>query len=352
MRPPIPSAGHTFRLHQMANRHRRPVSVRTECVDFIPMSCNQCESGVLDDTGYANDQIIYMWEKYRFSIVRKARQLAGDNFDEFDDILYAVGVCLYVALWYIHQYPTVRTLGARTWGKFGRMTKTNFYRLVIPVLCATSLTIKEIFWEDRLHPRNHGVGIFSQRFTAFVDCAPIWVSRPKNKVLENALFSQKGKKGGAGHCYKMQLGVNFLGWIVMYTGLHLAKTGDTIIFNDTWEDHPLEDWEFWFGDAIYRVCDQVLAKFQRDDGALLSDYEVYMNNEVNDARQRVEMINAAVKEHAMFRQAFRGSHVLLRACVDLTIHMTNCKLRRTWESKDGIFRYKGFNYGPHNRRGV
>lgn len=75
--------------------------------------------------------------------------------------------------------------------------------------------------------------------------------------------------------------------------------GDTLIFNETWEHHPLEPWEFWFGDAIYRVCDQVFAKFQRSDGEYLTDFEVYMNNEVNDARQRVEAINSEVKAHAM-----------------------------------------------------
>ena len=47
---------------------------------------------------------------------------------------------------------------------------------------------------------------------------------------------------------------------------------DSSIWDSTRDDHPLEPWEWWFGDGIYKSCDHVLAKYTRDDGGILNDF--------------------------------------------------------------------------------
>jgi hypothetical protein len=50
------------------------------------------------------------------------------------------------------------------------------------------------------------------------DTAPIFVVEPKPKWLGNALHQPKY----GGTVYKIQIGINFLGWICCYTGPHLG----------------------------------------------------------------------------------------------------------------------------------
>ena len=188
-------------------------------LDFTDLSClRKSEHGVQIDTGYQYEQVRYIWQKYYKRIISKTKELTN-AFDAapYTDH-YLMGVCFYVALWYIHQYPTVRSIPGHRFGNYGHMLTSDFYRWVMPVLCGSALVIKEIFWADRLHPENHGTGLFAQRFTALIDCAPIDIQRPDDPVMENALFNGKA---GEGHCWKIQIAINFLGWIVMYTGLHL-----------------------------------------------------------------------------------------------------------------------------------
>ena len=80
---------------------------------------------------------------------------------------------------------------------------------------------------------------------------------------------------------------------------------------------------------------------------VLTEEEMFVNNWVNYYRQRVEHIMAVVKKHAAFRQDFRGSHILLRAMVDLTAQMSNCAIKRGWEPVPAM-RYPGHDFGPHN----
>ena len=291
----------------------------------------------------------HVWGKWHRKIIRLARELAGDALlrRAGEDGLYTlVGTCWYAGLWYIHDYPAdVGSIGGRQFGNC-RFTRTEFYDLIVPVMIAASLVIDEIRWEDRLNVDNHGTGIFAQRYTAFVDCAPIYVQRPTNKDLENALFDGKT---GKGHCYKIQIGINFLGWIVMYTRMHISKRPDNRIFDDTADHHPLEDWELWFGDGAYASCAQVDTKHLREDGGTLSRDQLYVNSRVNHFRQRVEHIMGVIKKHNAFRLAWMGGHDLLEVALDLTVQMTNVALRKNWVCEFGVPRYAGFRYGRHNR---
>jgi hypothetical protein len=49
----------------------------------------------------------------------------------------------------------------------------------------------------------------------------------------------------------------------------------------------------------------------------------------------VERAIGAIKKHAMFRQPYRGAHVLLHAMVRMTVHMTNIKLRQSDQPRRG-----------------
>ena len=169
--------------------------------------------------------------------------------------------------------------------------------------------------------------------------------RPDDPDLEKATFD--GKHGR--HSYKIQVAIDFLGRIIMCTGLHLSNISDVMIFEKTWRQHPFEDAikEMWFGDAVYRDCQCVLAKYAREPGDVLTEEEMFVNNWVNYYRQRVEHIMAVVKKHAAFRQDFRGSHILLRAMVDLPVQMSNCAIKRGWEPVPAM-RYPGHDFGPHN----
>ena len=73
------------------------------------------------------------------------------------------------------------------------------------------------------------------------------------------------------------------------------------------------------------------------------------HSQVDYYRQRVEHAIGVIKKHAMFRQPYRGAHVLLHAMVRMTVHMTNIKLRQSDQDEEGIARYPGYNYGRHDR---
>ena len=105
--------------------------------------------------------------------------------------------------------------------------------------------------------------------------------------------------------------------------------------------------ETWFGDAIYKDCQHVFVKFVREPGEVLTEFEMFTNSWVNYYRQRVEHIMAVLKKHCAFRQPFRGSHVLLRAMVDVTMQMSNCAIMNGWDVAPAM-RYPGHDFGPHD----
>ena len=51
---------------------------------------------------------------------------------------------------------------------------------------------------------------------------------------------------------------------------------------------------------------------------------------------------AEIKGHAIWKRKFRGSTAMLRACIDLTMHLTSAKIKHAWE-EEAYYRYQGFN---------
>ena len=102
--------------------------------------------------------------------------------------------------------------------------------------------------------------------TAIVDTLPIFVSEPSYFPAAKLLYQPKYKR----HCYKMQLGITFMGNIVLWTGPHLGCTADITIWRHTWGAHPFRSWEAWLADLGYVGAAGLLHKFKRARNAVLT----------------------------------------------------------------------------------
>lgn len=122
---------------------------------------------------------------------------------------------LFLAYKYIHQYPPRQNAGAL------RISSTTLQNKVIPTLHYLAGAINEIYWEDRLDPYNHTPD-FPLYATGIVDTVPIYVLAPQNKVLNQSLYNPKY----GGTIYKAQIGIDFLGRIILFSGPHLGLTYD------------------------------------------------------------------------------------------------------------------------------
>ena len=312
-------------------------------VSWRELAGNRCDSGVLRETGYPAPLLDYIWHKYGQAVTA-----ALSNYTAFLDIAdvmdlpQAIAILLYVALWYIHVHPAISTIGQRDWTHFGRVSERKFYDLVVPVLFAFSDDIDEIDQGDKYHHMNHGTGFFAKFFTAFVDCAPINYVEPADSVLCGLLMQPK--YGCC--CYKIQVAVNFFGWIVYYSGPHHGSIPGNVIYNLTYRDHPLKSWEYWCGDGIYASCYGCVTRFILAAGEVFTPLQVFMNRCINSYRQRVEHVMHTIKNHAMFSgKKLRCSYPMLDRCLNLTAHLSNAKIKHAWE-QEAYRKYPGYNTGP------
>ena len=226
---------------------------------------------------------------------------------------------------YIHHYPR--------WNKFiasvlhtpvtGRVTCQKFYSRVVPILCTMSELIDEIKWDERLHPMNHGSHMFKERFTTIFDGTNINVANLRtDKTLQRLLFN--GSKYN--HCcVKIMVGITFMGTIVHYTAPHIGTMNDEKIL----ELYPpdFEEWEWGLGDGAFESNNHILVKYQQPPKGLLTEDRVYMNTIFNYWSLRVEHIIGEIKRHDMLAGVFRGSYILLKSAVDLTVNMTQIKIK-------------------------
>jgi len=276
------------------------VSVCDAHVCFAEFSSNRCTSGVLSDTGYSDDVVQWTWRKYAPQLIAHATGL--DAFQVYvrggnHALEQRVGLCYYAMLWYMHIYPTEAAIPGWSFGGVYRFTKKRFFEEIMPIMLQLSTLIDEIDYADRLHRDNHGTGLFAKRFTTMIDCCPIWVAEPTDPFWSDLLF--QGKYGGS--CFKIQIGINWLGWIVLFTGLHVGTKTDDEIWNDTAAAHPFMHWEWWLGDAAYSTCLGVLTRHVQDPHSILWQDEAYVNAYLNFYRQYVEHSMHLIKDHGMWR---------------------------------------------------
>jgi hypothetical protein len=91
----------------------------------------------------------------------------------------------------MHIYPTEAAIPGWSFGGVYRFTKKRFFEEIMPIMLQLSTLIDEIDYADRLHPDNHGTGLFAKRFTTMIDCCPIWVAEPTDPFWSDLLFQGK-----------------------------------------------------------------------------------------------------------------------------------------------------------------
>jgi hypothetical protein len=277
-------------------------------------------SAVIHATGYSVEVLSYAWDKYADELIAMLADLRNPIC--LSDEL--VSAYWFLALVFIHQYPRWNKLIPNTLHTriTGRVSVQKFYSIVVPILCTFSECVNEIKWEERLNPLNHGTHFMKERFTTIFDGTNINVQNVSNKKLNRVLFS--GSKYN--HCcLKIMIGITFMGTIVHYTGPHIGTMHDATIL----KKYPpnFEEWEWGMGDGAFEDNYHILVKYQQPAGGVLTEAQVYMNGLFNYWRVRVEHIIREVKRHDMFCGVYRGSYGLLKSAIDLTVHMTNIKIK-------------------------
>jgi hypothetical protein len=179
--------------------------------------------------------------------------------------------------------------------------------------------IEEVHWGDRLHLMNQGTHMFADRFTTIFDGININVSNVRtNRALLRVLFN--GSKYS--HCcLKIMIGITFMGVIVFYTAPHIGTLNNNVLL----QMYPpaMLPWEWGMGDGAFGDSWHIMVKIPE----LLTENEVFFNTIFNYWRLRVEHIIGDVKNHDMLSGVFLGSYAILKASLDLTVHLTNMKLK-------------------------
>jgi hypothetical protein len=308
-------------------------------VTWRRFTANKKDPSLIVETGYSAPLLNYVWGKYGDRLVGiLATQQPFIRYYKigFNEIISA---CFYVALWYIHFYPAAAAVNMRKFDHIGRVSRKKFYKMVVPVIVEFSRIIKEIHLNDRYHPMNHGLGLFANYITCFVDTAPIYVTEPSSRFLSRLLMQPKY----GGHVYKFQIATNFLGWICFYSGPHHGIVSDIDIYHNTYHLHPLKSWEFWCGDGIYNSCYGVITRFILAAGDVFTQFEVMMNRLVNRYRQRVEhTMHSATNNHAMWSgKGFRGSFPMLAACHKITVNMAAANIKHAY-APEAYHKHRGY----------
>jgi hypothetical protein len=162
----------------------------------------------------------------------------------------------------MHMYPN-RSQSKSALG----CSRYSLNYFVIPAINYLEHVMDEIHWDDRLSPYNH-TPHFPLWFVGAVDTFPLRVLTPISSHLRKALFNPKyGQVCLYTHSrtllshhscvftliysvYKAQVGINFLGEIVICTGPHLGVCYDGHIWKRTGAGKMLP-WEWWLGDGAY-----------------------------------------------------------------------------------------------------
>ena len=222
------------------------------------------------------------------------------------------------------------------------ISKRTIYNEVYPIGDALAMLIDEVNTNDRYDPYNHAP-YFRTAYTAVVDTFPIYVTGCGEFANAQLLWQPKYKL----YCYKVQVGISFLGNIVLWTGLHFGNTADITIWETTWGEHAFQPGERWLGDLGYMGAFGILTKYKRRKRrrrggarpALTVPQRVF-NNVHEHVRNRCENVISKVKNHAFLRNVWTGSFETLASMVKVTGHVTAYELRQ-------FQRFASFGPWPH-----
>lgn len=104
-------------------------------------------------------------------------------------------------------------IGILIWSTY---PKSTLNERIKPFIHHLVVNYDEIYWDDRLDLYKHPP-YFGRNVTGMVDTMPIYVQQLTNSFLSRLLFNPKY----GSHVYKIQLGFDFLGCIVLFSGPHL-----------------------------------------------------------------------------------------------------------------------------------
>ena len=208
--------------------------------------------------------------------------------------------------------------------------KKTIYDSVIPIGDALAMLIDEVDTNWRYDPYNHAP-YFRTQYTAIVDTFPVYVTGSSTFANAQLIWGAKYER----YIYKIQIGINFLGNIVLWTGPHLGCEADVTIWETTWADHPFRPGERWLADLGYVGAFGLLVKIKRRPRrvrggprpALAVPQRVF-NNVHEHVRNRCENVISKVKAHAIFKVNFTGSYEMLCSMITVTGHVTAYELRQ------------------------
>jgi len=221
------------------------------------------------------------------------------------------------------------------------VSKSTWYRIILPAAKEWSMTIDFIHWEDRLQMDNHHP-FFPTLFTTIWDTTCIRVEDSGDWAL--------GRYTNNGHydfpCYLVLLGIMFTGLLVFYSGLHRSTAYDSHIFNDTAHLHPQHPCEMNIGDGHFKNSRNFATPPTKPQGGHFPNADFIFMQYLQLARSRIETLNTVFKRHGMFQSVFRGHVVNLSMFVKIAVHGTAVELRA--RSRAGrCTRHEGYGWWSH-----
>ena len=250
------------------------------------------------DTGYHESVVQDIWEKYQAFGSAPGTfggQLPRPKREAWKQQAYFYCYLIWVhkgldpewkEAWHLPKLQNEFTMSART-----------FRNRVLPIGDALAEIIDEVDYSRRLSPWNHAPW-FKYFVTGMVDTFPVFVPTPNSYSLAQLLYQPKYKR-----CVlKIQIGCNFLGEIILWTGPNLGIDSDVTIWDTTWQDHPMLPWEMWLADLGYVGGRGLLYKYKKrarrrnqPPPPALRDHEVVFNNIHEHVRNRIENVISKVK---------------------------------------------------------
>ena len=265
----------------------------------------------------------------------------------------------YLFFVFVHKYPRAAwdEIHTSSDGMF-RSSDSAAREEVYDIAWALDNIIQEINYDWRLDPHNHGPWPFDYYYTGslhcpraqrmqsvacqsraqcapgfvqlcsrqrrvfysgIVDTCPIYCPTPHDFHTAALLYQPKYKD-----CVlKWQLGIDFRGRIIMWTGPHLGTSSDKTIWDESWDDHRFFSWERWLADLGYVGALGLLVKFKGH----LTRRRRYFNNIHEFVRNRIEQIVGRIKNHRIFQQGvYSGNVDFLISATNIIGHVTAYEL--------------------------
>ena len=280
---------------------------------------------VKTDTGFEVATIQHIWDKYN-SWLGSPRGTFGNQVPQRKRDPDKTGFYFYLVYVYMHKCPQLNWTETFRSGDGKHVAgRRAFINNVFPIAEALANILDEVDYARRLDPYNHGLPPFDKSFTILVDTLPIYIPAPHDWYLSTLFYQPKYKA-----CVvKMQLGINFKGEIVLWTGPHLGVESDVGIWNSTWAEHPFRPWERGLADLGYVGAIGLVTKYKKPTGGVLTGPQVIFSNVHEHTRNRIEQIVSVVKDHRMFKHGcYKGSLKHLEYFLDITGHTTACELNQ------------------------